>query len=140
MLQCWSDKPELRPDFAQIATSLQAQVDPQFLKVLHILFVQHCHEFIVQNYLVVRKSYEENNLERLDDANRLYETLQGINSKGSIKAAAVHSDYLAMADHFSRQSSKIEDRNTTLYTNNSDLLEMNYVQMELTTSSGGKLS
>ena len=72
---------------------------------------------------------------------RLYETLQCINKKNSVKKAIanVHSDYLAMTDNFSRQSSRVEYGNVaSLDSDCSNMLEMNYVQMELATSSASE--
>ena len=84
---------------------------------------------------MVRKSYEESNLERQGDEARLYETLQGINYKGSVKGTA-QPEYLAMSDHFSRQSSKVEEVKSLIFEPGSgDVAEMNYVQMEPPSSS-----
>ena len=118
MLDCWKEAPEDRPDFEQIVTRLQTQINSIFFK----------------NYQVIRKLYEESNQERLVDEARLYETLQGINHKSSIKGAA-QPDYLAMSDHFSRQSSRVEENKSLSIIPDIHDVDMNYVQMELPSSS-----
>lgn len=93
--------------------------------------------FHFQNYQVVRKSYEEYNLELVGDQARLYETLQGISNKGSLKSTA-QPDYIAMTDGFSRQNSRIEAATSLLF-EGANLAEVNYVQMELPLSSDSEL-